>query len=378
MLVHSLYFQNTQDENCIYKFLKLSPELLDYMKTKTKPELLIKSSYLDKKNGNNFLVLCTKDKTWKIKQANQTNTILLLENRKSDFQNINNNPQIKKTNINNNLVKLQSTNYCYELYDSYGHFDESLLPVYSGNSIIDCEINKDTIKTSVNEFLLNSPISRSEFFSKWYLYKGCEINGQAYILSDEFVSEALQTLIALLFSKKIDVNSNKINLLEIKKSMINEGNRFTDSIFDTIIHKFSSFVSDSYFQLNNNSIAQWFGTQLLISLKSTPTSRELFLIQWKDCLPPFYNPSFLLKDLYGYFYTVFDDHILYLDPQSLSNDISVRFTQLFNLHDTWHYDEFIPYIINLTSSKQSADMLISKYARKKRTRDNKLFIISKK
>ena len=72
-----------------------------------------------------------------------------------------------------------------------------------------------------------------------------------------------------------------------------------------------------------------------------------FLLNWKTSLPSFYNPPLDISQLAGYYCSPIENKILYVDPESLSENLSQRFKELFELDKSWNYDEFIPFIKSL-------------------------------
>lgn len=368
-----IYYPITTPSTHIYKLIQLPPALTDYIKENeyesNENQLVIKSS----KSIDNDLVLVNPDNTWKIRQMNHSNSVVLLNNMNVNKLN-HSLDHISSTQdqLPDKLLGITNLSYEYEISKVDGKIDISKLPDYDGSEII------GEYEILIDDFINDSLISRNQFLAKWYNYCGCEINNRAVILTSDFVSEILHNLIPVLISNDIPYESEEynLNLSHISKLMLEQNSSFTQNILVTILSKFGQTKNNTDFKLNNNKISKWFGIQTLIKLNHNLISTNQFLINWKSALPSFYNIPIDLMQLRGYYCRPLNDDIQYLNPENLSNnDISSRIKDLFKIVNSWDFDEFYPFIIDFIPPGRKPDLIILKFARKKRSGKNK-FIVS--
>ncbi|ODV82047.1 uncharacterized protein CANTADRAFT_87987 [Suhomyces tanzawaensis NRRL Y-17324] len=355
---YSVYQQISYPENHTYKFLQLPPDLLDHVKNNKDGQLLIKSSPLDHDrtdgNSNSHLVVCTNDKTWKLRQMNHSNTVMLMNN-----MNVNKlGTEVSKPGPNQ-LLGFALGSYEYELSKSTGQLDISGLPRYPG---------PQAQGMSYHELLQNTPISKREFEQKWFDLGGCEIDNQVYILTESYITEVLHHIITTLISQQFDYKSQEGNLDELYAMA--QSQEHNPTAIQTIIHKFA-LVTNETFKLDNSKISRWFGKQTLEA--SRIISVPDFLVNWKSSLPEFYNVPLDLSDLKGYYFRS-GNSIGYVDPMKLSTSLPFRFEQLFYLDKSWAYDEIVPLIENFVPVGKKIDSVIIKYAKKKRVGKNSFVV----
>lgn len=336
MSEYSVYQQLNEDSHATkytYKLLQLPSKILNQLESKT-ANLYIKSDI-------NSLALCTDSETFKLRQMNHSNTVLLL-NKEPDSK----------------LIGFQKTSYEYELTEIKGSIDTSNIPIFNGRTVpqrIDLQALKD-----------NSICSYQEFLSNWYELGGCEIDHGAYIMSADILTELLYLLITKLMSLQVHEFS-----WEDVSSII--APPYNDSMLTSIIHKFCTLENEKY-HLNDLKITQWFGIVEMSKINHKMTDISEFLLNWKTSLPSFYNPPLDLSQLTGYYCSPIEHKILYVDPESLSDNLSQRFKELFELDKSWNYDEFIPFISKFVPAGKKVDSIILKYGKKKKVGKNRFVV----
>ena len=366
MKKYSVYQQISPDEKYTYKLLQLPSDLLRHISDNETDNLLIKSSTSTTSNPGQ-LVVCTDDKTWKLRQMNHSNTVLLLDNQNIvQHRKLDSILSDHNVSSDNNLIGFASCSYEYELTDSKGSIDITKLPRLHGDELRDSTNNVHAVQISVDELLENSPISRQEFFHEWYELGGCEIDGRAYILSPEYITEVLYTLITALISESFNYRTDTVavdTIHQLSKKQLN----FADSIVTTIVQKFT-VRSDKPNEvlLDNDKIAKWFGIHVLSERATLLLSSKEFLIQWKSSLPAFYNVSLDLHYLRGYYCMPVEDNLIYINRDHLSTTLSARFVELFQLDREWNYDDFVPFIKDLVPPGVKVDLMILKFGKKKK------------
>lgn len=354
--------------------MQLPKELVEYLKSNenTQSEDLIIKSPSDSKNE---LVLCTPSKTWKVRQMNHSNTVLLVNNMNVNKLDNVLEPMDLEGHLPDKLVGFANLSYEYELSKVSGSVSTNGLPTYDGKEVTD-----GVKRYTIEELVENSPISKNQFFQKWYQLRGSEVDGMAVILTKEYVNEVLQNLIPILISNNIAYDTEEFNLdiEKITSLMKQQNSSFTAPVITTILNKFgypkTEEVGNQIFRLNNGEISRWFGIQALITNNSKVISPKEFLISWKSSFPPFYNVPIELKLLRGHYYRPVGENIQYLNPEQLSdNDISSRIKDLFAVVKEWDFDDFIPYVAQFIPAGKKPDAVILKYARKKRV--GKKFVV---
>lgn len=367
----STYQEIKSPNDYTYKLLQLTPDILEHIKTNEEGELRLKSPSTLK----NHIVLVTDDKTWKMRQMNHSNSVILLNNMNINKLNKTIEHIIPVEETANKLLGVANLAYEYELTRTPGYIDIGKLPIYNGHFEEATDIESCL---SVNALLNDSPISREEFYCQWYNLCGCEIEGKAVILSESFVTECLQLLIPILIMKNIDYKSDSfnINIHEISNEMHLQNKQCTPEVACTILHKFASADKEGInFRLNNLAVTKWFGIQTFMKTKAKPISPKDFLLNWKSSFPPFYNVPIDLVQMRGYFCRPVNDQLQFLNPASLtSSDLSTRVKELFQIGKEWEYDEFMPFISDHIPKGKKPESILLKYAKKKRIGKNRFVV----
>lgn len=365
----STYHQISGSTDPSYKLIQLPKDLVEYMKSNenTRKEDLIIKSPADSKND---LVLCTPSRTWKVRQMNHSNTVLLMNNMNVNKLGTSLLSLVKdqlREDLPNKLVGFTKLSYEYELSSTAGSLSTSRLPTYNGKKV------SEGLKYNIEQFLDDSPISTSQFLHQWYQLGGSQVDGFAVVLTQKLITEILLTLIPILIANGIsyDTEDYNLDLPRIAGLMKQQSTIFTTPVVTTILNKFGhpkpGDSGNRKFRLNNDEVSKWFGIQTLISKKSKLISPNEFLIEWKSSFPPAYNVPIELETLRGHYYRPVGDKIQYLNPNQLSdNDVSTRIKDLFAIVKEWDFDEFVPFVAQFVPAGKKADTVILKYARKKR------------
>lgn len=348
---YQLYLQISRDEKYTYKLLQLPPEILSHLQNDSSQDLLLKSNI-------NSLVLCTNDQTWKLRQMNHSNSVLLLNN----VNITGNNTSI--TDPVNTLVGFQNCNYEYELTKTEGIIDFSQVAKYDGHDY--------GASISITQLLNDSLCSESEFWKLWWDNSGCEIDGNGYLMTDEFVTELLFDLITFLISQEINYNQ-PIDITQLDELL---SPKINSSMIKSILHRFATkhVAGEDTYTLVHHKIAQWFGIIQLSTRAHEVIPISEFLINWKASLPPFYNISLDIEYLNGWYAMPQDRHILYVDRRSLSTNLATRFKQLFQVHGSWDYQLFVAFIKDIVPKDKKLDGMIIKFGKKKKVGKDKFIV----
>lgn len=334
-----LYRQLSTSDNAHYKLIQLNPELM--LAIEKGEEIVIKESATLEPQ----LVMTSASSTWKIRQMNHSNLVLIMQDTKDM------NVGAYATGASapeRGLVGVALCSYEYELTPMKGYIDPQMIPVYTGGPV------PQTVLMS--QLLDDSPVSPAEFTEAWSKLGGCELDGYAVLLSTELISRVLYLMLTTLIAHQVDYNDT----LPVE-DVINWLPAENPAVVRSVVAKFCQ--GD---KLDNNAVVRWFGIEKLKDLQNQTVVHKIFLLKWKSSLPEFYNVPLDITELRGYFYTPVDGMIQYIDRDLLANDVKVRVAQLLDRQRQWDYDEFVSLIDDLVPVGKKPDTIIMKHARKKR------------
>lgn len=372
---------NVLSDDYTLRLVELNKDILKTIKESNsgKNKFYIKST-----DDKSFPVLVTNNQTFKIRQKNHSNSVLLV-----DLNNVNN--QKDTNNDNETGVGFMNFDSQLELSLITGEINISNIPILDNLSDTESTITDKNI--SLNDLFNNSIISKEEFDLKSSDLKLIEINSQVYILNDKLIIDGLYEIISILISeyletKEDDTNAANNNVMEIfndikityllelykldkfDKSILNE------KIIELIVKKFSEINCgeaeediDISYKLNNDKVVKFFGIYLL-KLKNSLNfiNEDEFLINLKNKLPFYYNPNLNLNLLNGNFIRNnlnFKD-IQFFNKNLLNPNPILRFKELFKIKSNWELNEIEPFLIDINIKKLKIDKFIIKFARIKK------------
>lgn len=335
-----------------YKFMELTPELLNIIQ-ENKEKLYLKSP-----NGEADVVLCTSSKTYKIRQRNHSNTVLVMKEKIAD-----------NTDENAQLIGYASLPSVFECHSVGPSIDTSGIPIYDGIT----EMNLSESLT-IDELKQRSAISEQEFDKIWFDSNGSSFNDYAILLDEAFISKTLHLLIMSITAADLDLD--EMSIIEVYNSIKEEAPSFTIDIVESVLRKFSSNEKEPL-KIDRVKVSQWYGIQ---SLRRNCSRRSLslseFQIKWKSELPPFFESPIDVALLKGSYYSPLPEKIQYISKDTLPNDINGRLKQLFKLQSTWDLNQLIPFIEEFNNKDLKWENFIMKFAKRKKI--GKRFLITQK
>ena len=210
-ITYHAFNQLSSESGHTYKLIQLPPDVLSHIEHGSEP-LQLKSSPGELTD----LTLCTNNKSWRIRQMNHSNTVFLLNDlnincmgQKIQHDSNKENEPNKTIETLNMLMGFASNSFEFELTSTPGSINADRLPIYDGNEF------KPT-GYSEKDLLLDSPVSKNQFYKIWYDLCGCEVHGSAVILSRKFVTDFLSVLIPVIISIDGAYSSEDYNL-EVKQ-----------------------------------------------------------------------------------------------------------------------------------------------------------------
>ncbi|KAI5970727.1 DCC1 [Candida margitis] len=413
------------NNNYTYKLIQLPPNLLTHLSTSPSPHLDLKTKRVNNKgtasvtnnNGDDddndaTVVVCTRDATFKLRQNNHSNCVLLMNQCRIGHheKHENENGYNDDDDDDDVLMGFAKCNYVYELTTIPGSILD-IVPEY-GNKVKSSQVTRD-------QLIASSPCSLAEFEKIYTESCLCEIatdiidttsnTGDMYVykLSHESISQILHTLITYLISENRLNHSFSISELDLATGSAHAHQGVFDnwqpSMIHAVIYKFTTPTPDQGqdlstvdplhrpLRLNDESIAHWFGIQELSKLDasfgSSTTTVADFLLNWKTALPSFYNVPLEIIHLRGHYYTTSPTTtssssfstanslvVKFIDQSSLSRDVATRFKQLLAIQSQWKYDEFIACLAPVIEPGKKIDTTILKYGKKKRVKRDQFIV----
>ncbi|EEB05779.1 DNA replication factor C complex subunit Dcc1 [Schizosaccharomyces japonicus yFS275] len=306
------------------------------------------------KNGSTS-VLCTRSKTYAIRQVVQSNSLLLFEKEKTQ-----------------NTMDLKTRCDIYlELDRIHGTVNlEELLPLWSLD-----DMNKNLHGIAMKELKVMIPLSIGEIdqilLDECVLFK----NGECWRLTPAVICEYIQWICAIYVSlngqKGLEAEGNWNQLEETAKQ-----DDLDRDILQSVLHGISTTKVPlenqlTCVKLDKQRIAYWFGRKLLLDIVTA--SPEQFVEQWKQLVPPDVVEEIDLDVLKDLFFISRNGQVQYLSVHHLPTDVSRRFQSLFQLKQKWKYEEIVPFVRDLAFNMEKVEALILKYGRKQ-TIKGELFI----
>ncbi|XP_031829296.1 sister chromatid cohesion protein DCC1 [Nomia melanderi] len=341
-------------EQCT-KLLELDEDLLETIKAG--------DSLTFQGNKKDSVVLCTKNKTYDIKEAETSNSCLVVPNLNLFEQtNIDTNERIMKNyNISGVFHRY------YEVREGKPKLDR-LISTLEPTSFKGIEYESTISKEHLYDWdKLRSEIQASEDELNKALndYLITNIDGYFRIISFEFEIRSL-TLMLDLFEEnswEIDEVDKEITYESIKELL-------PECVFDIIFAKYTE-VSDKLkpdgtplYRYKEGKCCKSLAKVLLSA--SPVTEHKQFMESWSIGTPEKMKPK--EEYLSGIALITWNSSTLKKEVVSfletdLSRNIYDRFNELFKAKDKWTVEEITPYVLNLTTNQMNVNALLTKYAR---------------
>lgn len=295
----------------------------DLLALKLNADLLqqLRSSHLIFKADDSHSFVCTTDKTYKLHGSSCNPTLCVVQESE------NHDELVLKTSVKTNLTP--------ELCK--GWIDWPTVAIYSSGAVTGRDESLEQLKD-------RSFCSELEFSALWTERAGFEFEGAACIPDDETIYSTSVVINAVIFenqTKDFDEVWDAVDKPENLKPL-----------YFAVFKKFQT--SDA------KAFPTWIGRYLLSKLEPK-TLESKFLSRWKRDLLGYDVDLALLR---GYF-IIDNSCVVYVDPSSLSKKPIERFKQLFKLYSKWELDQILPFLSDLTDTKErrAAEGYVKKYAK---------------
>lgn len=350
-----------------YKLLQLNPDVLQALESEG--GLAFKAS-----RDEDGVVLCSKTQTWELKQKNHSNTVMVLKEFMPDeVPVISNRSSFGIAEPSTFHLGFTRQHFELEPRSISGEINYGGLSIYSGENKVVPENDNDggLVKMTLEELRNCSPCSDREFAEKWPALGGCEVNGRACILSQEFISRALHITLMSCMAESLDFDALDCSqaFAAVNKDMGDAGefNPFSEEVVSTILNKFCSKLENGTFKLRRDIVSQWYGIEALKKFASRAmVPQEEFMIKWKSLFPPYFNCDLEFSALRGHYFRPLGSGIQYFSKDTLPDDPKDRFSYLFKLQSTWELEELAPFVEQLNTKGIKIENFVMKYARRKR------------
>ncbi|AOA60680.1 Subunit of a complex with Ctf8p and Ctf18p that shares some components with Replication Factor C [Komagataella phaffii GS115] len=330
----NMYSWVTFDES--FKVIEITPELLRAFNDQSE-SITIKSP-----EPEDYPVLCTNNNSYQLRRNNHSNCMLVCHS------------------TTQGLISFCGLNSQLEAKLVQGKILTQGLPIVHENG--DWQVTSKKIP-SVGSLARRSPISEGEFWHSWHDLKGCEIEGQAVILSDSLVSVILHNILGVIVRDRMGMKS--LASIELYNT-VDRLQFVTIEMIETVLLKFSQNYEEPC-TLNERKISQWYGINVLRNIaRYKSINVEEFLIAWKSEFPAFYEVEIDIEQLLGYFVRPSAGKIRYLDKSKLSSDAATRFQELFRLQSEWNLKEMTPYLKDVNNRNLKLENFVMKFAKRRK------------
>ncbi|XP_076629058.1 sister chromatid cohesion protein DCC1 isoform X1 [Colletes latitarsis] len=350
-----LYSMSERDSETRIKLLELDEHLLETIK--------VGNSLMFKGNKQDSVVLCTKSQTYDIKEAETSNSCILIPNLNLSKQ--------ASTNTNDRVIKTCNISGVfhkyYEVRDCKPKL-EKLLSVLEPTSFKGIEYESTIAQELLYDWhKLQNEIqaSEDELYQALNEYLIVNINGYYRLISFEFEVQCL-TLMLDFF----DENCWELNQVDKEVTYESLKEFIPKPVFDILFAKYTETSSESkedgtlLYRYSEEKCCKSLAKVLLVA--SPVTEYKQFMESWQIGTPEKMVPK--EEYLSGIALVTWNGSTLRKEVVSfsetdLSNNINERFNELFKAKDKWTVQEITPYIVNLSTTKINVNTLLTKYAR---------------
>ncbi|KAH3662264.1 hypothetical protein OGAPHI_005513 [Ogataea philodendri] len=328
------------------RLVELGPEVLQAIENKS--ELYLKSA-----GSDDYPVLVTPSKTFKIRQKSHSNCVLLIQNQgETGFA---------YSQFNNELL-LSSIEPSVNI---------------KGVSVLKHLSQKPEQKPiSLETIYENSPISKNEFEQLRPELNLVDLEGSCYIMHDELVCDCLSTILRSTIEELVD-SGDEMHIMTrlqsidadwvIQAVQKHQEEQFPREIRDTVLAKYTTRTGSSL-SFRNEKIVRLYGVLLL---KNSPADTKLddFTLNLRLNMPSNYHPDIKLEYLNGN-YIEENGCIRYFAETDLSPIPAERISELFKLKKEWKLGEIEPFVQRINTKNLKTEKFLIKFAKVRRSGKN--------
>lgn len=321
------------------QLVTLNDDILSVIKS-GKGNLCIKAAA----TNQGYPVICTDSKTYKLRQQNQSNSVMLITvdddgHRALSFD------QLPSRLILEPIPAEIITSKLHRITS----LSQPLQPTHY----------------SLAQLFEDSTASKEEFDTLLAQRQVCEIDGSCYVVDDAVLTQCLDKMLDSLIKHLIESGfeieiMDKLTDIDVSqtKQTVWQGTGLPEPLIDLCASK---FIDEG--KLNHNLVVAQFGIEML--KESKQLKMDDFLINLKLKLPFNYTPDIdIHESMVGYFYTYNEGAMIsYLDESLLSEEPAERFQQLFALKSQWPVHEINPFVASINHRGTKPEKFLLKYCK---------------
>ncbi|GBN04216.1 Sister chromatid cohesion protein DCC1 [Araneus ventricosus] len=360
-VIQSLTLQEGQDDICL---LQLNSEILSNI---SEGQVLTIRG-----DAGDSAVLCTKSSTYELKEAETSNSLLLLPG------------MFWPETCENGEMKVvpQTVNGVFHNYYELRAFKPSFKKLrsllerkpYQGKEYEDPQDFQD--KFTFEMLLDTIQASEEELKSELTLAQACLINGYVRFLDFDYKFSVFSCILDVMESRSMPLNKVlKEPIIEALEDL--EPKEILEECFSWFTEETGETDENGHklFALKEDSVCKLYAEVLLRS--SGKFHLQDFLESWQRSVPEGMKCD--LKQLRGLALTDLTSRpevIFHFPSQNLPENIKERFEILFKVKEKWEYDEIVPYLEDRTYPGNDVKALLIKYTRES-TKDGRKMYNSK-
>jgi len=306
-------------------------------------------------------VLCTRDKTYNIKEAEQSNSLLILPELTiaKDIE------EEGERHLASRTVSGVMYNY-FELQEIRPRLDKLRLEL---KSLTEAHVREGTGGGSTKCRLLNViQASEKELDLGLKAFEAVTFKGGWFALDQEYKMNVLSFILRFFEENSWPLDCvRKQETVDTLKDLADES--ILGQVFDIYCYPMTGGQPDEY-SLDTTKVSRFYGDYLLVSVFTV----DEFLHIWCKAVPEGVTTD--INHLRGLAFI--DDSakphkIRRFCEYDLPTNVHERLDILFRTREKWSVDDITPYVETLTTPKLNVNALLAKYARPVNVNGKKLF-----
>ncbi|KAJ6663154.1 hypothetical protein lerEdw1_010747 [Lerista edwardsae] len=331
--------------------LQLEPELC--------AELEAGRSLVIRGDRDEHAVLCSQDKTYDMKIADTSNTLLFVPGCETP-------EQLCAYEPPSNIIHIQiagfSTNY-WELRRCRPKL-KKLKKLLLENPYEGPDSEKEKTLThskyTTEDLLDQVQASKEEMMHQLQVLKACQVEGSWRILDFDYEMRLLNHVTQLIYSESWPFNKVPLSICLQELEPLEP----TEMIEHILVCYGTKFIDEgeTYFEMDEEKICR--ATAQMLLQNAVKFNLSEFQEVWQQSVPEgMTTRQDQLKGLALVDRSSRPETICLLNVEDLPEDNQERFNSLFSIREKWAEADITPYIQDLCSEKQTVGVLLTKYAR---------------
>ncbi|CAH1774948.1 unnamed protein product [Owenia fusiformis] len=353
--------------NDSFKLMELNPDMLATIKAGD--SLVIRGDESD------CAVICTNNKTYELKEAEISNSLLLIPTVMFPDQMEN-----KEETLENRQVVSIMHDYL-ELRPCKPRLQKlrQLLEECPYKGILEDAEGQSGKKFTYSVLQDMVQCSNTELDAALKQLNACKIQEYWRVTDFEYLIKVLTNITNLCTEN--DWPIDRIPLQEVSQQLEDDGT-FARVVVEHVLTSFGTPVNSdtdmetdagpSFYKLDEDKMCRLYADMILRDTKKF--NFQEFMDAWQQCVPEgMKTDEFQLQGLALIDRDSSPEIITYFPVENLPDEVDERFTKLFTQKEKWTKDEITPYINDLATEKIGVGSLLMKYARGSMQKGVKVF-----